>query len=59
MASAPSSGDDLFDEFLTRNGHETELVGWERSHNKKQCPECGGLHDMGASECGVCSWAPS
>lgn len=58
MASAPSS-DDLFDEFLEDNGHETEIERWDRSYNKKQCPDCGGLHDESASQCGVCGWYPS
>jgi len=58
MASAPSSDDDLFDEYLDDNGHETEIVRWERSYNKKQCPECGGLHGADATECGVCGWRP-
>ncbi|PSP74841.1 hypothetical protein BRC81_16810 [Halobacteriales archaeon QS_1_68_20] len=60
MASAPDSGnDELFDEFLTRRGHETEDVAWERDHNKKQCPECGGLHELSASTCTVCGWTPN
>lgn len=57
MASAPTSGDDqLFDEFLSERGHRTEVVEWDRSYNKKQCPECGGLHDDTATECTVCGW---
>jgi len=60
MASAPNdAGDDVLDSFLSRRGHETETVGWERSYNKKQCPECGGLHDTDASECAVCGWGPT
>ena len=57
MASAPSD-DDLFDQFLSDRGHETEGVGWDESYNKLQCPECGGLHDTAATECSVCGWAP-
>jgi len=57
MASAPSD-DDLFDEFLSQRGHDVEEVGWEESYNKKQCPDCGGLHGTGATECSVCGWAP-
>lgn len=57
MASAPS-GDDIFDEFLSQRGHETESVGWEENYNKKQCPDCGGLHDGGATRCSVCGWSP-
>jgi len=48
----------MFDEFLARRGHETGSVGWEESYNKKQCPDCGGLHDAGATECSVCGWSP-
>jgi len=58
MASAPSDDDDLFDQFLADRGHETEQVRWERSYNKKQCPECGGLHDASATQCTVCGWNP-
>jgi len=57
MASAPSS-DDIFDEFLSRRGHDVDDAGWEESYNKKQCPECGGLHDSTAVECSVCGWTP-
>jgi hypothetical protein len=59
MASAPSDTDDeLFDQFLSDRGHETDVPRWERSYNKKQCPDCGGLHDQSAQECTVCGWAP-
>lgn len=58
MASAPSPEDDLFDEFLTDRGHETELVRWDRSYNKKQCPECGGINAEGATQCEACGWQP-
>jgi len=57
MASAPSS-DDMFDEFLSRRGHETGSAGWEENYNKKQCPDCGGLHDSDATRCSVCGWSP-
>ncbi len=57
MASAPSD-DEMFDQFLSERGHETEPVGWDHSYNKKQCPECGGLHDASATECSVCGWVP-
>ncbi|WP_331236040.1 HVO_0416 family zinc finger protein [Natronorarus salvus] len=56
MASAQH--DDLFDQFLTQRGHETGPAGWVTEYNKKQCPECGGLHDRSATECGVCGWHP-
>ncbi|WP_224447888.1 HVO_0416 family zinc finger protein [Haloprofundus salilacus] len=56
MASAPS--DDLFDQFLADRGHETEPQRWDRSYNKKQCPDCGALHDDDAITCTVCGWDP-
>ena len=57
MASAPS--DDMFDEFLSQRGHDMEASSWEDSYNKKQCPECGGLHDSDAVECRICGWSPA
>jgi rubredoxin len=48
----------MFDDFLAQRGHETGEVGWEESYNKKQCPDCGGLHDTAATECSVCGWTP-
>ncbi len=59
MASAPSTDDDLFDEFLTTRGHETDERAWEEAYNKKQCPECGGVHDVSATACTVCGWSPA
>lgn len=53
-----TANDDIFDEFLTERGHETETATWERDYNKKRCPDCGGLHDTSAVECSVCGWAP-
>lgn len=52
--------DDVFDAFLSQRGHriEPDAAGWERDHNKKQCPDCGGLHDLPATECSVCGWTP-
>lgn len=58
MASAEHSSDELFDEFLADRGHDTRDVDWELSYNKKQCPECSGLHDTAATECSVCGWRP-
>ncbi|XVH30373.1 HVO_0416 family zinc finger protein [Haloferacaceae archaeon DSL9] len=58
MASAPHTDDELFDEFLSDRGHATELVEWDRSYNKKQCPECGGIHEESATSCTVCGWSP-
>lgn len=56
MASA--SGDEtLFDDFLDQRGHETD-ADWEESYNKKQCPDCGGIHESDATECTVCGWSP-
>ncbi|MGQ3722355.1 MULTISPECIES: HVO_0416 family zinc finger protein [Natrialba] len=59
MASAPDDAGDVFDQFLTDRGHAVDEVGWEREYNKKQCPECSGLHDLSASSCTVCGWEPS
>lgn len=60
MSSAPSeTDDDLFDQFLSDRGHETDVSRWERSYNKKQCPDCGGLHEESARECTVCGWTPT
>ncbi len=58
MSSASTPDDDsLLDEFLEDRGHETQT--WEESYNKKQCPECGGLHDGNARTCTVCGWSPT
>ena len=54
MASA--SDEDLFDRFLAQRGHDVAST-WDRSYNKKQCPECGGLHELDATRCGVCGWS--
>lgn len=56
MSSASSPDDSLLDDFLEQAGHET--TSWERSYNKKQCPDCGGLHDVDATTCTVCGWSP-
>lgn len=59
MASAPTGADDeVFDQFLTDRGHDVDEVGWQQDHNKKQCPECSGLHDLAATSCTVCGWTP-
>ncbi len=58
MATAPST-DEVIDEFLAQRGHETEAVGWNENYNKKQCPDCGGLHESKATKCSVCGWTPS
>ncbi len=58
MATAPNPTDDIVDEFLAARGHETPQR-WHRDANKKQCPECYGLHDMGAMQCAVCGWHPT
>jgi len=57
MATA-STDDELFDEFLSERGHETQSAGWQDDYNKKQCPDCGGLHEPSATECSVCGWRP-
>ena len=59
MASSPGAEDDLFDEFLSKRGHETESERWDQSYSKKQCPDCGGLHEDSATECSVCGWQPT
>lgn len=57
MASAPDdAGDELLDQFLTQRGHD--VAQWEEDYNKKQCPECGGIHDTDAMACDVCGWRP-
>ena len=56
MASAPDT-DAMLDEFLEDRGHEVPET-WDESYNKKQCPDCGGLHDSAAAECSVCGWRP-
>ena len=56
MATAPNGTD--IDDFLSGRGHETDSPGWEESYNKKQCPDCGGLHETDASTCSVCGWSP-
>jgi len=53
-----SDSDALMDEFLSDHGTEAPET-WNRSYNKLQCPECAGLHDEGADECGVCGWTPT
>jgi len=55
-----ATANDIFDEFLADRGHEseTETAAWEEDYNKKRCPDCGGLHEMDASECTVCGWTP-
>jgi len=53
-----TADDDLFDDFLSQRGHETETDSWERDYNKKQCPDCDGLHDLEATKCAVCGWSP-
>lgn len=54
----PMAEDDVFDEFLTQRGYETNDAGWSDNYNKKQCPDCGGLHDNSATKCTVCGWTP-
>lgn len=56
--SQSQADNDVFDEFLNQRGYETEDPGWEENYNKKQCPDCGGLHDVDATACTVCGWSP-
>lgn len=58
MATAPST-DEVIDEFLSQRGHETGPTDWGESYNKKQCPDCGALHESTATECSVCGWGPT
>lgn len=53
-----TAGDDVLDEFLMDRGNGTEGQAWVRDQNKKQCPECSGLHELDAVECTVCGWTP-
>jgi len=59
MESCMATANDVFDEFLSERGHETETPSWERDYNKKRCPDCGGLHGLEASACSVCGWQPN
>ncbi|MFB6077047.1 MAG: HVO_0416 family zinc finger protein [Halodesulfurarchaeum sp.] len=56
MATAETPDDGVLDRFLEDKGHHTP--SWDRSYNKLQCPECGGLHDPSAVSCEVCGWSP-
>ena len=40
-----TANDDIFDEFLEDNGHETETASWEEDYNKKRCPPHSGQLD--------------
>jgi ribosomal protein L40E len=57
MSKAAAPDDGLIDQFLESRGHETTTT-WDESYNKKQCPKCGGLHDVSATQCSVCGWSP-
>ena len=56
MASAETPDDGVLDQFLEANGHTT--ASWNQNYNKKQCPECGALHDVAVTGCDVCGWSP-
>ena len=56
--SRATGDDELLDEFLSERGHEVRDAGWDESYNKKQCPDCGGLHHLDATQCSVCGWTP-
>lgn len=60
MNSTDSSDDtsDVVDDFLTARGLN-EGEDWDKSYNKKQCPDCGGIHDSDATKCNVCGWLPT
>jgi hypothetical protein len=53
-----AANNDIFDEFLSERGHETNGADWEREYNKKHCPECHSLHNLDATVCTVCNWQP-
>lgn len=57
MATAPEPADDMVEQFLSARGHDVPET-WDHSANKKQCPDCRGLHDPGAARCSVCGWQP-
>lgn len=56
MPSATEFGDDAIDQFMAARG--LDVTAWERDHEKKRCPDCGGINDLGAAQCSVCGWAP-
>lgn len=51
--------EDMFDDFLEARGHEIGTQEWDEEYNKKQCPECGGIHDVDAAKCSSCGWQPA
>lgn len=55
MAGAEHA-DDVIDQFLS--ARDLDATAWERDHDKKRCPDCGGVHDLSAQTCTVCGWAP-
>ncbi|MFB6142265.1 MAG: HVO_0416 family zinc finger protein [Halorientalis sp.] len=57
MATADEANDGVLDQFLAGRGHEN-VETWDRSYNKLQCPDCGGLHEESATACTVCGWSP-
>jgi len=54
-----STADELLDDFLSQRDNDVDGQTWEENYNKKQCPDCGGLHDTAATECTVCGWTPA
>lgn len=58
MGSGPNDVADSVEQFLIQNGHESSAPDWLWDGNKKQCPECYGLHRVSAIECSVCGWVP-
>ncbi len=57
MGSGDTDTEALMDSFLESRGHDTST--WEQDYNKKQCPDCGGIHTTNASKCTVCGWEPT
>lgn len=58
MESASNEVGDSVERFLIQRGHEPSHPEWLWDGNKKQCPECYGLHRVTARECSVCGWIP-
>ena len=52
-----TADDDVLEEYL--DVQDSDSPAWERDHNKKRCPDCGGLHGLDASVCTVCGWQPT
>ena len=56
-STSGDASEEVIDQFMTRRDL-SESARWEESYNKKQCPECGGVHEPSATACSVCGWTP-